>query len=49
MFSKLVNPFTESECVPEELKTENQMLWTQWMNNIGARVEEIVCNELIYC
>ena len=49
MFSQLVNQFAESECVPEELKTENQMLWIQRMNNIGARVEEIVCNELIYC
>ena len=49
MFSQLVNQFAESECVTEELKTENQMLWTQRMNNISNRVVEIVCNELIYC
>ena len=49
MFSQLVNQFAESECITEELKSENQMLWTQRMNNIGDRVEKIVCNELIYC
>ena len=49
MFSQLVNQFAESECVTEELKTENQMLWAQRMNNICDRVVEIVCNELIYC
>lgn len=49
MFSQLVNRFAESECVTEELKTENQMLWAQRMNIICDRVVEIVCNEFIYC
>ena len=36
------------EGVTEQLKSENQMLWVQKMNNIRNRVEEIIREELIY-
>ena len=37
------------EGVTEQLKEETQMLWAQKMNNIRARAEEIVREEIIYC
>ena len=36
-----------SEGVTERLKSENQMLWVQKMNNIRNRVEEMIIDELI--
>ena len=32
----------------EELKARDQMVWVGLMNNCKARVEEIICNELIF-
>ena len=40
---------SEREGVTEQLKEENQLLWVQKMNNIRARAEEIVREEIIYC
>ena len=48
-FDLLVEQMAEKEDVTEQLKAENQMLWVQRMNNIGARAEEIVREEIIYC
>ena len=48
MFFRLVNDMAKSECVTEQLKTENPMLWVQKMNNIRNRATEIVNAELIY-
>lgn len=48
MFLRLVKELTEKENVTEELKTANQMLWVQKMNNIRNRATEIVNAELIY-
>ena len=48
MFSRLVKQLSEKEGVTEALKAENQMLWVQRMNNIRARAEEIVREELIF-
>ena len=48
MFFRLVKEFAEKECVTEQLKANNQMLWVARMNNIRNRVTEIVNNELIY-
>lgn len=45
---QLVKEIAEKENITEELKANNQMLWVQSMNNINNRVEEIVCNEIIY-
>lgn len=48
MFFQLVKQMAEKEGITERLKTENQMEWIGWMNNIRNRVEEIICNELIF-
>lgn len=48
MFLRLVKELAEKENVTEELKTTNQMLWVQRMNNIRSRATEIVNAELIY-
>lgn len=48
-FDLLVKQMAEKEGVTEQLKAENQMLWVQRMNNIRARAEEIVREEIIYC
>ena len=46
-FDALVEQMTEREGVTEQLKEENQLLWVQKMNNIRARAEEIVSEEII--
>lgn len=48
MFSRLVKQLAEREGVTEVLKTENQMLWVQRMNNIRSAAMEVVSNDLIY-
>lgn len=48
MFSRLVKQMAEAEGVNEELKSTNQMVWVQRMNNIRNRVSEIISEELIY-
>ena len=34
--------------ITEELKAADPMGWTQCMNNIAARAEEIILKEIIY-
>lgn len=48
-FDTQVEQMSEREGVTEQLKEENQLLWVQKMNNIRARAEEIVREEIIYC
>lgn len=48
-FDLLVEQMAEKEGVTEQLKAQNQILWIQRMNNIRARAEEIVKEEIIYC
>ena len=48
MFPRLVKELAEKEDVTEAIKTENQMLWVQKMNNLKNAAMEIVSNELIY-
>ena len=48
MFSTLVEQMTKSENITEQLKAQNQLEWVRRMNSIQERVNEIVCNELIY-
>ena len=48
-FDLLVEQMTKQEGVTEQLKERNQMLWVARMNNIRARAEEIVREEIIYC
>ena len=40
--------YADMEGVTEQIKSDNQMVWVQQMNNIRNRVTEIVCKELIY-
>jgi len=44
----LTKQMAEREGVNEQLKTKDQMLWVQRMNNIRDRVMEIVNHDLIY-
>ncbi len=48
MFLRLVKQMAEREGVTETLKSENQMLWVQKINNIRNRATEIVNTDLIY-
>lgn len=48
MFFRLVKELAEKEKITEELKSNDQMLWVQKMNNIRNRVTEIVNKEIIY-
>lgn len=48
MFNLLVEQMAEREGVTEQLKAQDQMLWVQRMNNIRARAEEIVGEDIIY-
>ncbi len=48
-FDLLVEQMAEKEGVTEQVKEQDQMLWVRKMNNIRARAEEIVREEIIYC
>ena len=44
----LITQLKSAEGVTEGLKASDPMSWTQRMNNIAARAEEIIREELIY-
>ena len=48
MFDTLVEQIKNSEGVTEQMKDENQMEWVYCVQNIEARVRDIVYSELIY-
>ena len=48
MFFELVKQMAACECVSEQLKTQDQMLWVQKMTNIRDLATEIVNHDLIY-
>lgn len=48
MMWTLTKQISKAESVTEELKRRDQMAWVGAMNNIRARVCEIINNELIY-
>ncbi len=48
MFNMLVEQMKETEGVTEQLKEENQLEWVRRMQNIEARIRELICEELIY-
>lgn len=48
MYRRLIKQLAEKQGVTEQLKSENQMLWVQKMNNIANQAREIVNNEIIY-
>ena len=45
---KLTQQMAKSQGVTEQMKSENQMLWVQVMNNLRQSAEEIVMKEVIY-
>ncbi len=47
MMFRLVEQMAGKECVSEQLKGENPMLWVGKMNEIQARAREIVNTEII--
>ena len=47
-FDLLVEQMAKQEGVTGQLKAQDQMLWVRRMNNIRARAEEIVREEIIY-
>ena len=47
-FDLLIEQMAKQEGVTEQLKVQDQMLWVKRMNNIRARVEETVKEEIIY-
>ena len=47
-FDVLVEQMAAAEGVTEQLKAADQMLWVRKMNNIRARAEEVVREEIIY-
>ena len=49
MFDKMMRAFAEFEGVTEQIKSDNQLEWVGRMNNIRARVMNVVNAELIYC
>ena len=44
----MVTAMKKQQGITEELKAIDPMVWTQRMNNITARAEEIIREELIY-
>ena len=48
MMFRLVEQMADKEGVTEQLKVENPMLWVGRMNEIQARVREIVYADIIY-
>ena len=49
MFELLVKQYAKIEGITEQLKVSDQMEWIRRMNNIKARVTNVVIEELIYC
>ena len=45
---KLIKELAEKENITEELKSSNQMLWIDKMNNIKNIAEEIILKEYVY-
>ena len=44
----MIQQMAKAEGITEQLKGEDQMAWVGAMNNIKARAEEIILQELIY-
>ncbi len=48
LFSRLVNEYVAQEGIDEHLKATDQIAWVQRINNIQARVREIVNSEVVF-
>ena len=47
-YDLLIKQLAESQGVTEQLKSNNQMMWIQIMNNISNQAREIIYNDIIY-
>ena len=47
-YDLLVKQFAESQGVTEQLKTENQLLWVQMMNNVIHQTREVIYTDIIH-
>lgn len=45
---QMIREMAQAEGITEQLKAEDQMRWVGEMNNIKARAEEVILQELIY-
>lgn len=48
LLEKLMTQMMQEQGLTEDLKSRNQMLWVQQMNNLRQSAEEVVLKELIY-
>ena len=48
MYELLIEQMKEAEGVTENMKEQNQLEWVRRVQNIEARVKELICKELIY-
>ena len=48
MYDLLIEQMKEAEGVTENMKEQNQLEWVRRVQNIEARVKELICKELIY-
>ena len=48
LLEKLTTQMMQEQGLTEDLKSRNQMLWVQQMNNLRQSAEEVVLKELIY-
>ena len=48
LLEKLTTQMMQEQGLTQELKSRNQMLWVQQMNNLRQSAEEVVLKELIY-
>ena len=48
LLEKLMTQMMQEQGLTEKLKSRNQMLWVQQMNNLRQSAEEVVLKELIY-
>ena len=48
MFERLTAEMATREGITEQLKATNQMAWVGAMNNIDARVKEVIYKDLIF-
>ena len=47
-FERLIEDMKPAQGITEQLKAENALEWTRWMNNIRACAMAIVNKEIIY-
>ncbi|WP_317854389.1 TnpV protein [Chakrabartyella piscis] len=48
MIDTLLPQYKAKQCVTEELKAREQLLWVGMVNNIIAQIEEIIFSEIVY-